>query len=150
MTQIWLCELWLLILVGNGISLVRRGCIMSEQNIVSGKKILLVDDDQGARESIKLLLRIDRHVVTEAQNGREALTFLAEAPFELVIVDYFMPEMPGNELAAQIKRCAPTLPILMVTAYFEKLVDKDNSVDGIIAKPFAVDELRQAIAKLFS
>ena len=123
---------------------------MPEQKTVFGKRILLVDDDQGVRESINLLLRIDRHVVTEAHDSREAFAFLAEGPFDLVIVDYFMPDIPGNELAAQIKRGAPTLPILMVTAYFEKLVDKDNSVDGILAKPFGVDELRQAIAKLLS
>src|SRR5215469_12300250 len=46
---------------------------MPELDRVLGKRILLVDDDQGARESIKLLLNIDRHNVVEARNGQEAL-----------------------------------------------------------------------------
>src|SRR5260370_13106642 len=121
---------------------------MHAQNRVLGKRILLVDDDQGALESITLLLRIDRHIVTQVRNSSEALALLAHEPFDLVILDYFMPGMKGNELAAKIRGGAPALPILMVTAYFEKLVDTDNPVDAIIAKPSGVDELRQAIPKL--
>jgi CheY-like chemotaxis protein len=115
---------------------------------VFGKRVLLVEDDPGARESIKLLLRIDRHTVTEATNGREALELFTKEVFDLVIVDYAMPQMPGGELAAKIKLVAPGLPILMITAYLEKLVASDTPVDAIIGKPFGVDELRQAIAKL--
>jgi len=115
---------------------------------VSSKHILLVEDDPGALESIKLLLHIDRHIVTEANNGREALDRLAEQRFDLVILDYFMPGMRGDELAVALKAIAPGLPILMITAYLEKLGDADKPVDAVLAKPFAVDELRQTVAKL--
>jgi CheY-like chemotaxis protein len=107
-----------------------------------------VDDDASARESIKLLLSIDRHQVLEAKSGREALEIFNQGPFDLVILDYFMPQMEGKELAANIKLAAPLLPVLMVTAYLEKLVDSDTQVDGILPKPFAIAELREAIAKL--
>jgi CheY-like chemotaxis protein len=123
---------------------------MSDPVRVFGKKILLVDDDNSARESIKLLLNIDRHGVTEARNGLEALQMFHQTPFDLVILDYFMPQMEGNELAANIKEEAPLLPILMVTAYVEKLVDMDTKVDAVLPKPFAIAELRQAIAELVS
>jgi CheY-like chemotaxis protein len=113
-----------------------------------GKRILLVDDDPGALESIKLLLRIDRHIITEAKDGREALDRLAQQHFDLVVLDYFMPGMRGDELAANLKGTAPGLPILMITAYLEKLGDSDKPVDAVLAKPFAVAELRQTIAKL--
>lgn len=121
---------------------------MTAQNRVFRKRILIVEDDQGARESLSLLLRIDRHEVMEATNGREALELFAKERFDLVIVDYAMPEMQGNELALNIKRIAPAQPILMVTAYFEKLVDSGIPVDAILSKPFGVEELREAIAKL--
>ena len=121
---------------------------MTAQNRVFRKRILIVEDDQGARESLNLLLRIDRHEVVEATNGREALDLFTKERFDLVIVDYAMPEMQGNELALNIKRIAPTQAILMVTAYFEKLVDSGIPVDAILSKPFGVEELRQAIAKL--
>jgi len=121
---------------------------MSEPRKALGRQILLVDDDPGARESIKLLLTIDRHVVLEAKDGFEALERLRQMAFDLVIIDYFMPRMQGKELASHIRQAAPALPILLVTAYREKLVDSDTPVDEILAKPFGIAELRQVIGKL--
>ena len=117
---------------------------------VFGKRILLVDDDAGALESIKLLLRIDRHTVAEAKDAREAMNHLAHQQFDLVILDYFMPGMRGDELAASLKRYAPNVPILMITAYFEKLSESEKPVDAVLAKPFAVEDLRQTVARLLS
>jgi CheY-like chemotaxis protein len=113
-----------------------------------GKRILLVEDEQSVRESIKLLLLIDRHTVSEAENGREALDCFARRPFDLVILDYALPEMRGSELAIHLKRLAPSVPILMVTAYLEMLTDSDKPVDAVLGKPFGIVELRQAIARL--
>jgi len=123
---------------------------MPELDRVLGKRILLVDDDQGARDSIKLLLNIDRHNVVEAKNGQEALELFHQSILDLVIIDYFMPQMEGREVAAHIKLSAPYLPILMITAYMEKLVDVDNPVDAVLPKPFGVAELRQAIGRLLN
>ena len=120
---------------------------MSDQARVLGKRVLLVEDDPAARESIKLLLTIDRHRVTEAKNGHEAMELFHQNVFDLVIIDYFMPQMHGKELASNLKLSA-AVPILMVTAYAEKLVDMGIQVDCILAKPFGIAELRQAIAKL--
>ena len=55
-----------------------------------------------------------------------------------------------REVALKIKLMNPTLPILMLTAYLEKLNDSDKPVDAVLGKPFAVDELRSAMAKLFA
>jgi CheY-like chemotaxis protein len=120
---------------------------MNQARVV-GKRILLVEDEQSARESIKLLLHIDRHTVAEAENGLEALDCFAREPFDLVILDYLMPEMRGSELAVHLKRLAPSVPILMVTAYLEKLSDSDKPVNAVLGKPIGVVELRQAIASL--
>jgi CheY-like chemotaxis protein len=117
---------------------------------VSGRRILVVEDDPTVRDSIALLLRIDRHRVTEAGNGKEALALLSRQPFDLVVLDFFMPEMLGGEVALKIKLMAPTLPILMVSAYLEKLTDSDKPVDAVLGKPFAVEELRSAVGKLLS
>jgi len=121
-----------------------------EQARIHGKRILVVEDDPSARESIKLLLRIDRHEVMEAKDGREAIDLLNRQSFDLVVLDYAMPEMLGREVALHIRRIAPALPILMVTAYLEKLSGADLPVNAVLGKPFALDELRQAIAKLVS
>ena len=123
---------------------------MAESQRVVGKRILLVEDDQAARESIKLLLTIDRHTVVEAAEGVEAIARLKSQPFDLAIVDYFMPGMRGSELALHIRQIAPSLPIIMITAYLEKLAAADKPVDAVIGKPFAIEDLRRAIAKLLS
>ena len=123
---------------------------MAEQNRIVGKRILLVEDDRGTRESIKLLLTIDRHEVVEATGGAEAIELLKCQPFDLAILDYFMPEMTGSDVALHFRDIAPSMPILMITAYLEKLGDSEKPVDAVIGKPFAIEELRQAIAKLLS
>ena len=123
---------------------------MAESKRIVGKRILLVEDDQGARESIKLLLTIDRHMVTEAAEGKTAIELLKKQTFDLAILDYFMPGMRGSQLALRIREIAPSLPILMVTAYLEKLAEADKPVDAVIGKPFAIEDLRRAIAKLLS
>ncbi len=121
-----------------------------EQDKTCGRRILVVEDDPAARESITLLLRIDRHVVTEAKDGSEALALVNQQPFDLVILDYVMPGMKGWEVALNIKVKAPALPILMITAYVEMLSGADKPVDAVLGKPFAVDELRSAVGKLLS
>jgi CheY-like chemotaxis protein len=121
---------------------------MTGANRTSGKSVLLVDDDDSARESIKLLLSIDRHLVAEARNGQEAIELFTKLSFDLVILDFAMPGMQGAELAQRLRALGPKVPILMVTAYLEKLTEADKPVDAVLAKPFGVDELRQTIAKL--
>src|SRR5262245_54527118 len=121
-----------------------------KQNATFGRRILLIEDDASVRASTKLLLNIDRHSVTEAQDGIEGLALVSQQSFDLVVLDYFMPGMHGGEVAMRIKDIAPGLPILMVTAYLEKLSGFDKPVNAVLAKPFAVSELRGEIAKLLS
>jgi CheY-like chemotaxis protein len=115
---------------------------------LAGKRILVVDDQQGVREAIRCLLALDRHVVTEAQNGREALQVFAPGLFDLVITDYAMPVMAGNELAQKIKVMMPSQPILMISAYAEHLERRTNPVDAVLSKPFSPSELRRVMDEL--
>jgi two-component system, cell cycle response regulator CpdR len=121
-----------------------------KQNIIGGKRILLVDDEPSVRESFRMMLEIDDHIVTEAKNGAEALDLFAKGHFDLVTTDFEMPVMKGNELATRIKKLAPKQPILMITAYGRELGDSENPVDSILNKPITLDNLREAIAKLLS
>jgi CheY-like chemotaxis protein len=121
--------------------------VMNAAVNVPPKSILLVDDDPAARESIKLLLSIDRHTVTEASSGRQALELFLASTYDLVITDYLMPGMLGDELADSIRNIVPGQPILMVTAYLEKLVSAGKPAEGMLGKPFSIDDLRLAMAK---
>lgn len=117
-------------------------------NIIRGKRILLADDESGVREALRLMLELDEHTLTEAKNGAEALELFKMSQFDLVITDFEMPVMKGNELATRIKQLAPARPILMVTAHEKALGDSENPVDAILGKPFMLKELRGAIARL--
>ena len=121
-----------------------------EQKIIRGKRILLVDDEPSVREAFRMMLKFDGHSVTEANNGAEALDLFTKGQFDLVTTDLEMPVMKGNQLAVRIKNLAPKQPILMITAYEKELGDSENPVDSILNKPFTLNNLRGAIAKLLS
>ena len=121
-----------------------------EQCIIRGKRILLVDDEPSVRESFRMLLEVDDHAVTEANNGAEAMDLFTKGQFDLVVTDFEMPVMKGDELAVRIKRLAPEQPILMITAYGKELGDPENPVDSVLKKPFTLASLRGAIAGLLS
>jgi len=121
--------------------------IMNKVVNASAWNILLVEDDPAVRQSIKLLLSIDRHKVTEAANGHEALQLFTGSRYDFVITDYLMPGMLGDELAQNIKAIAPAQPVLMVTAYLEKLVDAGKPADAVLGKPLSIDDLRRAMAR---
>jgi CheY-like chemotaxis protein len=118
-----------------------------KQNIIHGKRILLADDESSVRGAFRMMLEMDDHTVTEAKDGAEALDWFTRDRFDLVMTDFEMPIMKGNELAVRIKRMAPAQPILMVTAHAKELGDSGNPVDTILNKPFTMEDLRRAIAK---
>ncbi len=109
-----------------------------------------MDDDQSVRQSISLLLGIDNHTVMTAADGAEALNLLKSDQFDLVITDFDMPGINGDELALIIKRQSPTQPILMITACLEKRPDLDSGVDAVLEKPFPFADLRGAITALLN
>ena len=111
-----------------------------------GKRILLVDDEESVRGAYGMMLSIDDHYIVEARNGQHALEQFDKGPFDLVITDFEMPVMKGGELATQLKKLKPSLPILMITAHGKVLGDPSNPVDAILNKPFTFEELRGAIA----
>ena len=79
-------------------------------------KILIVDDELGPRESLRMILR-DHYEVTVLSNGLQALDLLDEHEFDLAIIDIRMPEINGIELLGKIKEKAPATEVVMITAY---------------------------------
>ena len=115
------------------------------------RQILVVDDEPAVCDAIKMMLKFDGHEVQTANGGKEALSLLEQGKFDLVTVDYAMTGMKGDELAAAVKQRLPHLPILMITAYAEMLKssgDPLTGVDFIISKPFLLEDLRGAVARV--
>jgi CheY-like chemotaxis protein len=124
--------------------------LSAKQAVVRGKRILLVDDEEPLRACVRMMLELDGHRVTEANNGAEALSLFTMGEFDLVITDFEMPVMDGNELAVSIKLLAPSLPILMITASERARGDIENPVDVLLNKPVTVPDLRCALGELLS
>jgi CheY-like chemotaxis protein len=121
----------------------------TEANKIPRKRILLVEDEQLVRESIRQLLVRDEHTVVESNNGAEALALFAKGQFDLVVTDSEIPFLKGGELAAKIKQLAPRQPILMITGH-QRRPSPDNPVDAVLNKPFDLNQLRKAVAGLVS
>jgi len=112
------------------------------------KRILVVDDEPLVCESIKWLLAADGHAVETALNGQAALSLFQKARFDLIIVDYNLPGMKGDELTAAIKALDPHQPVVMITAYPEMLKSSGQplgGVDLVISKPFNSQQLRNIL-----
>ena len=78
-------------------------------------RILLIDDEELVRETIKLQLEIDGHEVTVAANGREGLKLFESAAFDLVITDILMPEVEGIETLRKLQQMSPSIRIVAMT-----------------------------------
>ena len=110
-----------------------------------------MDDDTLVCESIMRVLALDQHEVEIVSSGNDALSAIQIGKFDLIIIDYEMPVMKGDTLAAAIKAHAPQQPIIMITGHPEKLRLAGNfplAVNLVISKPFDVQEIREAVRKV--
>jgi len=117
---------------------------------IEPRHILVVDDEPFVCDAVKMMLAFDGHQVDSASSGKEALQLLEKGKYDLVITDYAMPAMKGDELAVAIKSRTPGQPVVLITAYAEMLKASNNplrGVDFIISKPFLLENLREAISK---
>ena len=134
---------------GIQVALIAADNMKPQADTKTGKRILVVEDERVVREGLRVLLSADAHTVVEANNGAEAMALFHQDRFDLVITDYEIPFIKGNELADKIKRVAPHQPILMITAYSHR-PGPDNPVDAVVIKPFVTAALRGIIARLLA
>ena len=113
---------------------------------LSKPMVLVVEDEAALVTMLRYNLEKQGFRVEEAANGEEALTRIAEAPPDLVLLDWMLPVMSGIEVCRQIRRrpATRTLPVIMVTARTEEqdtVRGLDFGADDYITKPFSMDSL---------
>ena len=114
-------------------------------------RILVVDDELLIRETVRRALVFDGHAVETAATGKEALCLFEQGKFDLVLLDYEMPDMKGDELALLIKSLAPKQPVAILTGYRDTVISSLlTDVDLILTKPFDPKELRTATSRLLA
>jgi CheY-like chemotaxis protein len=112
-------------------------------------RVLLVEDEAAARDSMQMLVAADGHTVTPVGNGVDALMELGTRRFDVVLTDRAMPEMGGDELAARIKASPSPLPVVMVTGFGVLMASAGElpaGVDLLLSKPVTRSALRSALA----
>jgi CheY-like chemotaxis protein len=115
------------------------------------RRILVVDDEPFVCDAVKMMLAFDGHSVETASSAKDALAMFEKTKFDLVITDFSMPGMKGDELALVIKKLDSKQPVVMITAHAEMLQATGKplpGVDFIISKPFLLENLREAISRV--
>jgi DNA-binding NtrC family response regulator len=79
--------------------------------------VLIVDDESAIRESLQTLLELEGYVVDTACDGEEGLAKLAEQPYDLVLLDFAMPDRNGIDVLREIRERDAELAVIMITAY---------------------------------
>lgn len=110
----------------------------------------MVDDEPVILEALKLILHSGGHTVELAGCAEHALDILARTNFDLVITDYQMPGMKGDELVAQVKARVPRQKMIMLTGMPEQVLASGQSqmAEVVMCKPFRSQDLLEAIQKL--
>jgi len=128
--------------------------LLASGQITTGR-ILVVDDDQGARDLIVSSLRADGHEVDASGNGFEALRLLGRQCYDLIVSDLMMPEVDGPTLYSAVASRWPSNPphFLFVsglanTAAFEGFLKVIHA--PLLPKPFKIGALRRAIKRILS
>ena len=88
-----------------------------------------------------------------AADGPQALSMFGTDQYDLVITDFQLGGMDGLEVAAAIKKLSPSKPVIMITAYAERISSSMRSVsdvDLVLNKPFAVAQLQEAVNNFFT
>ncbi len=96
--------------------------------------VLCVDDEVVGLRVRKAVLERAGYRVLTAHDGQEGLKLFSREPVEAVILDYSMPGMHGGEVATQMRRTKPTVPILLLSAYIGVPGDVTSLVNSYMTK----------------
>jgi PAS domain S-box-containing protein len=109
-----------------------------------GFRILLVEDEPELRETTGELLQLLGHTVRQAGDAAGALSLLAEQPFDVMLTDISLPDVPGDVLAGRARAAQPGLRIIFASGQYPRFpLDQAQ----LLLKPYSVDKLTQALAQ---
>ena len=119
-------------------------------------RILVIDDELSVLEVLRKILQYEGYDVITATNGEEGVELFRRTPCDLVITDMVMPGKDGLQTILDLRQEAPDLPVIAVsgggTISKERYLVVAGYLDRVItiAKPFSVESITEAVAKLLS
>lgn len=118
------------------------------------KQILIADDYPGFLKSTNAVLRGNYAVLT-AKNGKEAIRKAKTNHIDLLMIDYRLPDIDGDELLLQLRKIHPDIPVLFVTGYpsyelEKKVMSQEYGAYRFLTKPLAPDNMLSILEECFS
>jgi CheY-like chemotaxis protein len=110
----------------------------------TGTCLLVVDDEDGMRDTLLDIMEAFDLDAEEARNGQEAVDKVRDGHYDLVLMDIKMPVMDGVQALTEIKRLFPHLPVIMMTAYAHSDAVAEaqrQGAEAILAKPLNIAEV---------
>jgi two-component system cell cycle response regulator CtrA len=117
------------------------------------KRKLLLDDEPDILQTLSMIMKADGYSVETAWSSKEALCLATQEPFDLVVTDFNMPEMKGDELALLIKDHRAETPVMMLSGSAEILRTTGREMPGVdllMGKPFSIATFRSEITRLMA
>jgi two-component system chemotaxis response regulator CheY len=117
-------------------------------------RVLIVDDSFTSRRIVRQMMeRMGIEQFVEAENGQQAIEFIENEFFDLIVTDYNMPEMDGEQLSQFIRNQSTqqSVPVLMVTSETDRsrlAGIAQSGVSAVFDKPFTIDTLRSTIQRV--
>lgn len=115
-----------------------------------GLKLLLVDDEEKMLKYLSRRLEIRGYTVSTASSGRAAVALVKENEFDVVLLDFLMPDMNGLEALREIKKIRPAVAVIMISAYSGEKTETEGKSLGLcdfIMKPFDLNHLVESIER---
>ena len=114
-------------------------------------RILLVEDEENIRETVKLNFELEGFEVVTAKDGREAIKHSKGQHFDLMVVDVMMPEVNGFQVVEQVRLTDRETPIIFLTAKdqaADRIQGLKKGADDYLTKPFVFEELLLRVRRL--
>lgn len=111
-------------------------------------RILLADDDKGARDLVRRALETEGHTVVMAEDGSEAFAALLAGSFEVLVADVQMPGLDGITLAGKALAARPGIRLVLMSGYADVL-ERARGLEAhgarLLVKPFSIESIRSEV-----
>ncbi len=114
-------------------------------------RILLVEDEENIRDTVKLNLELEGYEVVDTDNGRKAIQYTQEQHFDLLVLDVMLPEVDGFQICEQVRLTNREVPVIFLTAKDtaqDRITGLRKGADDYLTKPFVLEELLLRIERL--
>ncbi len=122
---------------------------MSLPEEIRDKKILLIDDDESIRDSLRMFFLAEGLHIDAVETAEEGLEALARQHYDVIITDYNLPGMDGPYFFKRIHDLCPASFKILMTAYTQELpaAAADLGVDECMQKPFSTRSIKDSLAR---